>query len=173
VRGAAEARWCDPAFAVAAEVLCRRLILSRPVRAQIGLRTGESLRLDLRFEEAVAVRMGWSYLVSVLDRGGSRGERLESAIRRAAGRPATALDAVWIREEDPVGAAILRGTVYALLLEERLMIRYGRDWFRSTAARDLLRECWEAEPGESAESMARALDLGTIEPTPIIEGCRP
>ena len=31
----------------------------------------------------------------------------------------------------------------------------------------------QAEPDETAESMAAALGLGTIEPTPVLDGCRP
>ena len=71
------------------------------------------------------------------------------------------------------GAAMLRGTVYGLLLEERLMTRFGRGWFRSEAARDDLREIWDAEPGQTAESMAASLDLGTIDAAPMLDRCRP
>ncbi len=41
------------------------------------------------------------------------------------------------------------------------------------AARRTLEDGWDAEVGETAESLADNMDLGTIEPTPILDRCQP
>jgi hypothetical protein len=61
----------------------------------------------------------------------------------------------------------------AALVEERLLTRHGSRWFLDRSAATALQEWWEAEPGETAESMAAASDVGTIEPTPLLDRYRP
>lgn len=176
-RRAAGAVAADPAFDVAAGVLFGRLMLSPTFRARFGPRPEEGLDADLRLELALPPRLGWTYLYIALQGRGSEGDppTAESgrALRRALGRPA-AVDQLLVPFRcDPQGAAQLRGTVLALLLEERLLSRWGREWFSAGRAGRFLRECWEAEEEQTAESVANVLDLGTIEPTPILDGCRP
>lgn len=178
-RGAAAARWSDPAFPVAVQALYRRLPFSVAFRERFGLDWPPALLAALRFQEAVAPRLGWAYLVEIMN-GASEGrfsgiENVSAGetIRRATGRPATIRQLLEIAEGDPEGAAILRGTVLGLLVEERLLSRFGRDWVAAPAAHRWLRGLWEAEPEQTAESLALAADLGTIEPTPLLDGCRP
>jgi len=168
--GDVELRFGDPAFAVASRVLFRRLVLNEAFRAAVGLEGRESLVIDVRLEEALAPRLSWTYLLLATR---SDADSANEAIVRATGR--TAYPLRWgVRDEsDPCGAAELRGTVLGILMEERLLCSIGRNWFESPGARRFLQETWEAEWQETAESVASALDLGTIEPTPILDRCRP
>jgi len=179
LRGNAGALWSDPAFDSAAEVLFRRLVLNRDFREQHGPARNVELDRALRYEEALAPRLAWTYLDLVLRRSGRSGSatvrdgEIGRAFQRAGGRPATLDQRIRLHAGDPVGAALLRGTVLALLLEERLLSRLGRGWYAVPAARGLLREFWEAEAEQTAESVASALGVGTIEPTPVLDRCRP
>jgi hypothetical protein len=90
-------------------------------------------------------------------------------VRRATGRDPSPRNV----EEDGSGASELRGIVFGALLEERLLTRFGRRWFLDRGAARFLRECHLGEPGETVESMAGELRLGTIEPAPIVDVFRP
>jgi hypothetical protein len=174
----ADWHWCDPAFSSAAEWLFRRLALGSPCLEWLGLGGGPPWLAALRLEIALAPRQAWAYLCLAAESitgavdppPPTRVEQLLALVQDRAPTPrerAAALDA------DPAGASDLRGMVLALLLEERLLTRFGRRWFLDEAAWRQLRECWEAEPDETAESMAAALDLGRIEPTPVLDRFRP
>ncbi len=163
----------DPAFAVAAEVPFRRLVLSEPFWDELGLggRVAEGLQRDLALNEALAPRRAWTYLSLALKP--ADGAQADEALARASGLPPTVADRLGARGRDPYGAAMLRGIVLGLLLEERLLTRHGRRWFETMAARRTLEDGWDAEVGETAESLADNMDLGTIEPTPILDRCQP
>jgi len=177
VAGPAGLVGADPAFEAAAGVLFRRLVLSPAFRSRFGPAADEGLDADLRLEEALAPRAAWTYLELARRRRSNEASPVDGearrALRRALGRPAAVDELRDVLATDPRGAAGLRGTVLALLLEERLMSRWGRGWFLEPRAGTFLREVWEAETGQTAESVADGLDLGTIEPTPILDGCRP
>ncbi len=174
-RGAA-VRWWDPGFDRAAEVVFRRSVGTPEFCEWAGLRVDETVLADLRLEEALAPRLAWTYLYFILHPGADgvpETDEVEARLENALGRSATPdLRSLTLRL-DLGGADELRGTVYGLLLEERLLTRFGRRWFMDPAAVRLLRECWDAEAGQSVAEMAKALDLGTIEPTPVLDGCRP
>ncbi len=174
-RGAAM-RWSDPGFDRATAVIFRRLVATHEFCEWAGIRVAERLLADLRLEEALAPRLAWTYLYFILHSGADgvpEMDEVEERLENALGRSATPdLRSLTLRL-DLGGADELRGTVYGLLLEERLLTRFGRRWFLDPAAVRLLREYWDAEDGHSAEEMANALDLGTIEPTPVLDGCRP
>ena len=170
--------WTDPAFECSVDLIFRRLLHAPSSREWLDLGENPEAAADLRLEQALAHRLAWAYLVLALattdDPADPPGEEVtEETLERALGRPATPGEKAAVVDGDPRGAAVLRGTVFALLLEERLLTRFGRDWVRDRGARRMLHECWEAEPDENVESMAAALSLGTIEPTPILDGCRP
>ncbi len=169
-------RWWDPGFDRAAEVVFRRSVGTREFSEWAGVRVDETLLDDLRLEEALAPRLAWTYLYFSLHSGADgvpETDEVEERLHNALGRsPTPDLRGLTLRL-DLGGADELRGTVYALLLEERLLTRFGRRWFLDPAAVRLLREYWDAEAGSSIEEMANALDLGTIEPTPVLDGCRP
>lgn len=159
----------DGAFAEAAEVLFRRLALSSRFGSWCGLELEERGWKDLRFEEAVGHRRAWAYLLLAARGEAGPSEATAAIFRRATGRPATPDQVGRTWDLDPRGAEVLRGTVLGLLLEERLMTRFGKLWFLDRGAGRFLKELWESEPGETAESMAEALALGRIEPTPIVD----
>ncbi len=177
-RGAAAWRWSDPAFSLAAGVLFGRLVDSPRFRESEGIAGPESLIADLRFETALAPRRNWTYLEVAgfsqeLPSSEPDPRDVDALLGRANGRPGTIWERRLATEGDPRGAAALRGTVLALLIEERLLSRFGWDWFRERGAGRWLQEMWEAEPDTTAESLADALDLGTIEATPMIDRYRP
>jgi len=172
------ARFVDPAFAVACGVLFRRLVLSRTFPTEIGVRIDAAALSALRLEEAVAPRLAWAYLQVAYDssrRAGSAPDRrrIEETVEHATQRPASPAELATARSCTPTGAAVLRGTVLGILTEEYLRTRFGREWYLERRAVSCLREGWEAEPENTAESMAAARGIGTIEPTPILDGCRP
>jgi hypothetical protein len=172
MRGTAAVRFCDAAFAVASRTLWRRIAFCPLFRQANDLPGGEEAVRELALVEAVATRVAWSYLELVTTGADDDDGELDRTVRRAGGFPATPADRDAVRDGDPDGASELRGTVLGLLLEERLRLRFGRNWYARPEARRWLIEMWEAEPEMTAEEMARSLDLGTIEPTPMIDGNR-
>jgi hypothetical protein len=98
---------------------------------------------------------------------------IRETLERATGRPMPAGELSAAAEAGPGWADELRGTILGLLLEERLRTRHGRCWIAERRAAEFLGEVWEAEPHDTAESMAASLGVGTIEPTPLLDGCRP
>ena len=169
LRGRDDLEGCDGAFGEAAEVLFRRLVLSTRFGSWSGLSPEGNWLADLRFEEAVGHRLAWTYLVLASEGVVGPTGRTAKLFERATGRPATPDQVRRTWDLDPRGAAVLRGTVLGLLLEERLMTRFGKHWFMDRGAGRFLREFWEGETGETAESMATTLELGRIEPTPIVD----
>jgi hypothetical protein len=172
------AHFVDPAFAVACGVLFRRLVLSRTFPNEIGIRIDPAALSALRLEEAVAPRLAWAYLQVAYDRSDHAGSapdrrRIEETVERATQRPVSPAEVATARACTPAGSAVLRGTVLGILTEEHLQTRFGREWYLERRAVSCLREGWEAEPENTAESMAAAQGIGTIEPTPILDGCRP
>ena len=162
-------RWADPAFAPATCTLIAGLSLSPVFRNELGLEWPEETQEELLRELALAPRLAWTYVSSGgRPRAPSEAVALE-LIRRATGRPGSFDELVEFEERDPTSASLLRGAILGLLLEEALKTRFGHRWYRSRAAHGLLREIWEAESGETAESMARTLGLGRIEPTPLLD----
>ncbi len=163
-RGAAAAVVVDPAFDRAATILFGRLLRSGPFRAWAGVREAASLAAAIVLVEAVETRSAWM--------------KLRAAARDLPTADAGALD----RERENLrqgssyetaGAAELRGAIFAVLLEESLMTRHGRSWFLDRDAGIRLAEMWEAEPDETAESMAGALSLGKMDADVLLEGFRP
>jgi pimeloyl-ACP methyl ester carboxylesterase len=163
----------DPAFASAVEAVFSRLALSEPFCRWAGIPTDPDFTSDLRFELALGPRLEWAYLSLALEGRAGAERAVLDALRRAAGRdPDWETTArTWGREV--AGASALRGTVLGLLVEDRLQTRFGRQWFLDRGATRFLLECWHGEAGETAESMAGALGLGTIEPAPIVDAFRP
>ena len=150
----------DPAFDVAAGVLLRRLGTSQTCLAEAGIRPEADMLQALRLEEAIAPRAAWA--------------RAAGNERRASGRPETPGAGAWrFRREGDDSDAVLRGTTYAVLVEERVMTRWGRGWFFDRRAGAYLRDLWAGEAGESPESMAEACGLGTMDPSPLLERYRP
>jgi hypothetical protein len=88
------------------------------------------------------------------------------------GRPSLELlRAAWgVEAPPPLASAIedprlraadwLRGTLAAVLLRERLRLQYGRAWYKSRAAGDLLRELWATGGEMNAEDLCAELSLG-------------
>jgi hypothetical protein len=163
----------DPAFAVAPRVLFRRLVLSDVFLQWAGVDVGRGFATDARLEEAVATREAWSYLYLASSGGEPEPTEVDRVFRRCSGRPPDPGRRARVLERDLSGAAELRGTVLALLQEERLLSRFGRRWFLDRSAGTWLAGCWEAEAGETVENVSEQCDLGTIEPTPILDRCRP
>ncbi|HKQ60679.1 MAG TPA: hypothetical protein VJS92_05290, partial [Candidatus Polarisedimenticolaceae bacterium] len=172
--GPGRARWADAAFAWAADALFRRLVLLEPFLHWAGVAPSGELAADLRFEDSVAVRRSWSYL-SLTGQAGVAPEpaEVERVLQRAMALPASPGDVAAALTPESTAAARLRGTVLALLLEERLLRRHDRNWFAARGAVKLLQECWDAEWGRTAESVAETLDLGRMDSTPVLERCRP
>jgi hypothetical protein len=170
-RGSVAARFADPAYAAAAETLYGRLALSATFRDWAGLRPlRESSALGLH--ESVATRLGWVYLQTVLAHDEATSPAFGRSVERASGGPVTPAHRDRVRDVDPAAAASLRGAILGLLLEERLLTRFGRAWFDSTRARGWLSTMWEAEPDHAAEELAAAAELGSFEPTPVLDASR-
>ncbi len=172
-RGIDAALWCDPAFGHAAEVLFRRLSLSPAFLRWAGVAAGEDLLADLRLEEALAPRTAWAYLCLAVGPGPPDRQAARRTLRRALAREAAPgeLSAVW--NADPEGAAELRGTMLGLLIEEKLLQRFGRRWFVERAAGRWIRDAWADDWDETAESLCAGLDVGTMEVAPVLDRCRP
>lgn len=171
-RGSSFARFGDPAFEHAADVLFGRLALCRHFRESAQIPENAAARAVLGLHESVATRIAWVYLQAVLANVDAEGRAFARAIERATGGPVTPAHREDVRDRDPMAAAALRGTVLGLLLEERLRSRFGRGWFASSRARSWLQSVWEAEPDHTAEELAAAAELGAIEPTPVLDAHR-
>jgi hypothetical protein len=94
-------------------------------------------------------------------------------IRRACGRASGPDREAALRDADPYGAAVVRGIALAVLLEERLLTRFGHAWTAERRAGALLAELWEADADETAESAAAALGLGRMEAAVLVDRCGP
>lgn len=162
----------DPAFGAAAGTLFTRLALSESFREWCGLSMDADSIRDLRFETSLLPRAHWARLTLSLE-AEPGGDGTAEVLRRATGRDALPEDRAASFSRDPSDASSLRGIVLGALLEDRLMTRFGRLWFLDRAAARFLKECFRGEAGETAESMAGTLGLGTIEPTPIVDVFRP
>ena len=163
----------DPAFGAAAGVLFRRLVLNPVFTARFGPRDRSRWLEDLRYQEAITPRKHWARLrIALLGAEGVMRDVTRIWSRAAGDSPPSEAED-WLFDPDPAGAELLRGEVLGGLLEDDLMTRFGRGWFEKRAAGSYLQELWEADPDETAESMASSLGLGTIEPAPIMDLFRP
>lgn len=174
----AETALFDPAFETAAAVIWARQALSSEFLSELGLALPPSAVADVRLELAVAPRLAWAYLHQALasppgESGSPEAAGLERLWRRAAGRDATPDEVLQLVDADLRAADALRGWVFALLIEERLLTRHGRRWFVEVAAMRWLRDAWFAEAYATAEDVAEGLGLGKMEPSPIVDRCRP
>jgi hypothetical protein len=169
-RGAEALVVADPAFEEAAARLLARLTLSPPFRAWAGLREDANTVAALRLEEARVPRRGWARLRTAAC-GASASEARE-ALERGCGS-AVPPGAEAQAKLETSGAAVVRGAILAALLEERLMTRHGRAWFLAREAGRMLHEIWEAEPDETADSVAHALSLGRMTMDVLVEAYRP
>ena len=163
--------WTDPAFPHAAETLFRRLMLEPSFRQRAGMHDGPDLGRALRNEEALAPRLAWAYLSLAVHR--LRPSGAAEVLERATGRPVTPGQRAAVTEAGPSVTGLARGYVLALLYEERLLTRFGRNWFFERAAGRTLREWWEAEPDVTASEMASELGVDRMEATLILDRCRP
>jgi hypothetical protein len=59
------------------------------------------------------------------------------------------------------------------VLEERLLHRFGSDWFIRRGAGTFLMEVWEAESSETPEILARTLTSADLDPIFVRDRCRP
>ncbi|MDH3627500.1 MAG: hypothetical protein OEV00_11035 [Acidobacteriota bacterium] len=157
--GVAEARWGDPAFRQGARTLHARLAINPDWLAEYGIRVDRSLADGLLMGELLAPRIAWAYV---------SGER-DEAWKRATGEDATIADRMTMDGIESPGLSLLRGMAYGLLLEERLLSRFGWGWYRSPAGIRWLKEIWDGERGQSAERMAADAGIGTIDGTPILD----
>jgi hypothetical protein len=160
----------DPAFRWASSELFGRIALrGRGLRRWIP-DPPEEARLDLAFEAALAPRVAWA---RANDLSCGDDDDWKRALERVTGRPASptrTLDAGPLAEDR---AATLRGMILAALLEEHLLLRHGYAWWESISAVSVLKELWICERGETAESVARSLGLGTMDPSMIADAFRP
>lgn len=162
----------DPAFAAASGILLRRLVLSERFLAWAEVHEQSSLHEDLRFEETARLRLAWARVDLAGRATAGTDPVVHETLARAAGRePSTDLViATW--DAGCADAAVLRGAAFAVLLEERLRTRSGHLWFLDPRSPRFLREVWDAEGRESAESVADALDLGTMDALLLHDGYR-
>jgi hypothetical protein len=174
----AESALFDPAFDTAAGALWARQVLSPEYLALLKVTLPEQALSDARLELALAPRCAWAYLemalaTSMEASGSTDSRRLSRVWLRAAGREPTPDEMLQSVDDDLRAADALRGWVLALLIEERQLTRHGRRWFAETAAIRWLRDAWFAEAHTTAEDVAEGLGLGRMEPTPLVERCRP
>jgi hypothetical protein len=160
----------DPAFEEAAARLFARLLLSAPFRVWAGLREEANVVAALRLEEARVPRRGWALLRS--EGCGASACEVREALERASGS-AVPPGAEAQGKLETWGASVVRGAILAALLEERLMTRHGRAWFLTREGGRMLHEIWEAEPDETADSVAQVLSLGRMTMDVLVEAFRP
>ena len=163
-RGPSAALTTDAAFDCGATILFARLLRSASFRSWAGVRETPGLAEAIALIEASELRSAWSGLRTAA-RGFHSGDDGET--------PADERESFGTRSYETDGAAELRGAIFAVLLEESLMTRHGRTWFVDRDAGRRLAEMWEAEPDETAESMASALSLGKMSADVLLEGFRP
>lgn len=172
MRGDVDVARTDPAFDVAAGVVFRRLVLSGPWATDTAMPDRARWIDRARFEEACRPRVAWARLDRALA-GRSGRDAVDEVWWRAAGRPPTPTERALAGRAPLEAGDGLRGTVYGLLLEERLCTAHGRRWYRDRSAGKRLRELWDGEVEETAETLAAAAGLGRMEPTPVLDRCRP
>jgi hypothetical protein len=160
-----------PAWSHAAAALFRRLPLDAAFREFAGVRSAPQIDDAIRLDAAVAPRVAWARASAALD--ADPPEEAPRRLRRATGTEPdpSARAAAWDR--DPAAAAAWIGTIWAVLLEERLRTRWGRTWFTARAAASWLRDVWLAEPDSTPDAMAREARVGTMTPDAVLEACRP
>lgn len=175
--------WGDPGLEATAGLLFRRLALNPEFRREAGKDHDPAWILAVQRLEAVDPRRVWTYLdwelngdwgrLPELGANPERDSGVSGAFQRSQGQPISGSDLERALRYDTDSAATLRGWTLALLLEDRWQSRYGRRWYLDRKAVAELKEFWDGESGQTVESMARALGAGTIEPTPLLDGCRP
>lgn len=160
--------WGDPALLFGVQGLFRRLAVNPRWLSEYGIQVDAALAEGLLTGELLAPRILWAYVASAgsLD-GGPTTEEIGMNWRRATGDGPTMEDRLLMESLHPPDLSRLRGLAYGLLMEESILSRFGRDWYRSTGAYRWLREIWDGETGQSAEQMADAAGIGTIDGSPI------
>jgi hypothetical protein len=66
-------------------------------------------------------------------------------------------------------ASYLRAWAFEILLREELKTRFGRRWWSSSRAGDLLKQLWETGDSYTADEMAAQVGLGAISFEPLID----
>ena len=167
---AAERLWGDRARVYGVQGLFRRLAVNPRWLAEHGLQVDGSLAEGLLTGELLAPRILWAYVASTgpADRAPTT-EEIDMNWRRATGDGPTTADRLVMDSLHPPDLSRLRGLAYALLMEESILSRFGRDWYRSAGAYRWLREIWDGEDGQSVEQMADAAGIGTIDGSPIYD----
>jgi hypothetical protein len=168
-RGAPALGRSDPAFAFAAGALFRGI-----GGTSAGLRAAELPGDDgfveaIRLEKLIDTRRAWGAAAA---EGASPSSR-DAIARRAGARPLSLAEGDAAAREDGDPSSRLTGLIFATLLEERLLTRFGRAWFCRPDAGTYVRDVWAADCDESPRRMARALSLGTMDSAPLIEACLP
>ena len=159
----------DPACRSAAQTLFARLVGCERFADWAGVPRRDSWIADVRFEQEIEVRRWWARGGAWLaEAGAPAGESWRRATGRADPPDARLLAARW--DVDPLDR--LRGSSYAVLLEERLRSRWGRAWFADRGAGRWLAEVWDAEALEGPEIVADSWGLGRMDAAPLIEGYR-
>jgi len=167
VRGP-DAPWrVDPAYAMSAATLFRRIAES-PMGPLFASNPNDEARGELRLETLIAARRAWDALRAENDAP----EAARLASLRAGGRPLAPGEAEVAERDEEDAWGRLRGLIFGLLVEERLLSRFGWAWFTLPEAGSLLRELWASEPDGDAGSMASALGLGTMDSAPLLEAFR-
>jgi len=169
VRGSRARVSSDPAFGFAAGFLFRGIVATAAGLGAADLPDDEALLSEIRLERVIDARRAWGRAAA---EGTDRARRAAIALRAGTRRPGPGEEDEDAHDElDPV--ARLAGVSFALLLEERLLTRFGRAWFSRREAGSFLRDLWAAEPDDSPRGMAHNLALGTMDSAPLIEACRP
>ena len=159
----------DPAFRWASAELFARIASRQRGLGRWVPPLDEAVRRDLSFEAALTPRVAWA-----LGSGAPpESEEVGGRLMRATGRPPSPARLLVLGSLPEEPTARLRGLLLAILLEERLLLRHGYLWWESRAARGLLVDLWAAESGETPRSVASALGLGTMDPSPLADAYRP
>lgn len=168
VRGVTACALADPAFACAAGMLFRRIASTPSGLRFAAAPESADLVAELRLEETIAARLAWANLAA----RGASSSMWEPLQRRAAARPVAPGEGEAADRDATHPATRLRGIMFAVMLEERLLSRFGRAWFTARDAGAMLRDLWAAEPDENVVSMAASLGLGTMDSSPLLEAYR-
>jgi hypothetical protein len=159
----------DPAFRWATSELFARIgERSRGIEAW-SPPLDEATRRDRAFEASLVPRVAWAMAA-----GEPAGRDAEARrLLRATSRPASVARFLGVGAIPAEPTARLRGVLLAVLLEERLLTRHGYRFWEAEAARTLLRDLWASEAQETPRSVASALALGTMDPSPLADAYRP
>jgi hypothetical protein len=157
----------DPAYATAAGTLFRR-IADSAAGPLFASNPAADARDELRLEALIAARRTWGTLAAD-DRSPSEARAVSL---RAGGRVLAPGEAERSERDESDPWARLCGLMFGVLVEERLLSRFGRTWFSLPRAGSFLRDLWASETEGGARSMATAMGLGTMDSAPLFEAFR-